>query len=200
MNVKSFHTVPTVIEQTTGGERVYDLWSRLMCDRVIFLGTEITDEVANTVVAQLLFLASQDPEKPINMYINSPGGLCTAGLAIYDTMQYILSPIATTCIGQAASMAAVLLAGGSKGHRSILPSAKVMIHQPAGGAHGQVTDVEIVASEMLKTKNKITQILSFHTGQEEQKIKTDCERDYYLSAHEAKAYGIVDHVIEPNKK
>jgi len=184
-----------VIEQTSRGERAYDIYSRLLKDRIIFLGTPIDDMVANTVIAQFLFLEADDPDKDIYLYINSPGGIVTAGLAIYDTMNYIKSPVSTICIGQAASMGALLLAAGTKGKRFSLPHARVMIHQPMGGFQGQVTDVEIHAKEMLKMKENLNKILANHTGQTMEKIHEDTDRDYFMSSVEAKEYGIVDEVI-----
>ncbi|ADE57029.1 MAG: ATP-dependent Clp endopeptidase proteolytic subunit ClpP [Aminobacterium colombiense] len=188
--------IPMVIEQSGRGERAYDIYSRLLKDRIIFLGQEIDDPIANTVVAQLLFLESEDPDKDIHLYINSPGGVISSGLAIYDTMQYIKSPVSTICIGQAASMAAVLLAGGAPGKRIALPNARVMIHQPLGGAHGQATDIEIHAKEILKIREKINDILVKHTGQTRKRIKADTDRDFYMSAAEALEYSIIDKVIE----
>jgi ATP-dependent Clp protease protease subunit len=184
-----------VIEQTSRGERAYDIYSRLLKDRIIFLGTPIDDIVANTVIAQLLFLEADDPDKDIFIYINSPGGIVTAGLAIYDTMNYIKSPVSTICIGQAASMGALLLASGAKGKRFSLPHARIMIHQPMGGFQGQATDIEIHAKEMLKMKDTLNKILSTHTGQPIEKIHEDTDRDYFMSGEDAKAYGIVDEVI-----
>lgn len=194
------YLVPTVIEQTHRGERAYDIWSRLMKDRIVFLGTEITDDIANVVVAQLLFLESEDPEKDVNLYINSPGGSVSAGLAIYDTMQYVRCPIATICIGQAASMAAVILAAGTKGKRKGLPHARVMIHQPLGGARGQASDIEIQAREILKVKEILNKILSQHSSQPVERIIKDGDRDYYMSAIEAKEYGLIDDVVIHRKK
>jgi ATP-dependent Clp protease protease subunit len=188
--------LPFVLEQTHRGERQYDIWSRLLKDRIVFIGTPITDEIANLVVAQLLFLESDDPEKDISIYINSPGGSVTAGLAIYDTMQYIKPEVSTVCLGQAASMGAVLLAGGAKGKRFALPYSRVMIHQPLGGASGQASDVEIQAREMLKIKDILTRMLAKHTGQTVEKIIQDSDRDYFMSAVEAMTYGLVDKVIE----
>jgi len=188
--------VPIVVEQSGRGERSYDIYSRLLKDRIIFLGTAIDDTVANLVVAQLLFLESEDPEKDVYLYINSPGGVVSAGLAIYDTMQYIKSPVSTICTGQAASMAAVLLAAGAPGKRIALPNSRVMIHQPLGGAQGQVSDIEIHTREILATKNKINEILSHHTKQPIEKIKTDTDRDFFMSADDAIKYGMVDKVIE----
>lgn len=193
--------IPWVIEQTGFGERQYDIYSRLLKDRIIFLSGEgIEDTVANSIVAQLLYLDAEDPKKEINIYINSPGGIVTSGLAIYDTMQYITAPISTICIGQAASMAALLLAAGTKGKRFILPHARVMIHQLAGGAQGQATDVEIQAKEMLRMKTRLNEILAKHTGQPLDKIQADTERDYFMEATESVSYGIVDRVIESMAK
>ncbi len=188
--------IPYVIEQTGRGERSYDIYSRLLKDRIIFLGSEIVDDVANSVVAQLLFLESEDPDKDINLYINSPGGSVTAGLAIYDTMQYIKSPVSTICVGLAASMAAVLLAGGAKGKRLALPNAEVMIHQPLGGARGQASDIEIQAKNILKVKERMNKILASHTGQELKRIAKDTDRDNYMTAEEALKYGLIDKIIE----
>ncbi len=188
--------IPYVIEQTGRGERSYDIYSRLLKDRIIFLGSEIVDDVANSIVAQLLFLESEDPDKDINIYINSPGGSVTAGLAIYDTMQYIKSPVSTICVGLAASMAAVLLAGGAKGKRMALPNAEVMIHQPLGGARGQASDIEIQAKNILKTKERMNKILASHTGQDLKKIAKDTDRDNYMTADEALKYGLIDKIIE----
>ncbi len=188
--------IPMVIEQTGRGERAYDIYSRLLEDRIIFLGDAVDDNIANTVVAQLLFLESEDPDKDINLYINSPGGVVSAGLAIYDTMQYIKCPVSTICIGQAASMAAVLLTGGAAGKRIALPNARIMIHQPLGGTQGQATDIEIHAKEILKLRERLNDILIKHTGQTRRKIKADTERDFFMSADEAVAYGIIDKVIQ----
>jgi len=187
--------VPIVVEQTNRGERSYDIFSRLLKDRIVMIGTPINDDVANLIIAQLLFLDSEDPDKDINIYVNSPGGVVTAGLAIYDTMQFLKSPVSTICVGQAASMGAVLLAAGTKGKRYILPNARVMIHQPSGGAQGQATDIEIQAKEILKTKERLNEILAFHTGKTVEQIYKDAERDYFMSAQEAKDYGLVDEVI-----
>ncbi len=192
----SGYLIPTVIEQTGRGERAYDIYSRLLNDRIIFLGTAIDDNVANLIVAQLLFLESQDPEKDVFLYINSPGGVVSAGLAIYDTMQYIKPDVSTICTGQAASMGAVLLAAGAHGKRIALPNSRVMIHQPLGGAQGQASDIEIQAVEILKTRNTLNGIISKHTGQPLEQIKKDTDRDFYMSAQEAMKYGIVDQVIE----
>jgi len=188
--------IPMVIEQTGRGERAYDIYSRLLKDRIIFIGEPIDENLSNITVAQLLFLESEDPDKDIHLYINSPGGIITAGMAIYDTMQYVKCPVATICIGQAASMAAVLLAGGSEGKRTALPNARVMIHQPWGGAQGQASDIEIHAREILKMRERLTDILIKHTGQSRRKIKTDTERDFFMSADEAVQYGIIDRVIQ----
>ena len=187
--------VPYVIEQTSRGERSYDIYSRLLNDRIIFLGEEVTDVSANLIVAQLLFLESEDPGKDIHMYINSPGGSVSAGLAIYDTMQYIKCDVSTICIGMAASMGAFLLAGGTKGKRMALPNSEIMIHQPSGGAQGQATEIKIVAEQILKTKRKLNEILAANTGQPLEQIEIDTERDNYMSAEEAKAYGLIDNVI-----
>ncbi|MCR5346417.1 MAG: ATP-dependent Clp endopeptidase proteolytic subunit ClpP [Fretibacterium sp.] len=188
--------IPYVIEQTGRGERSYDIYSRLLKDRIIFLGSEVEDGMANSIVAQLLFLESEDPDKDIHLYINSPGGSVTAGLAIYDTMQYIKSPVSTICVGLAASMAAVLLAGGAKGKRLALPNAEMMIHQPLGGAQGQASDIEIRARNILKTKDRMNRILAHHTGQELDKVARDTDRDNYMTAEEALSYGLIDRVIE----
>ena len=188
--------VPYVIEQTSGGERSYDIYSRLLKDRIIFLGEEIDDHVASVVVAQLLFLESEDPEKDICIYINSPGGSVTAGMAIYDTMQYIKPDVSTICIGMAASMGAFLLSSGAKGKRFALPNAEIMIHQPLGGFQGQATDIDIHAKRILKIKDKLNQILSENTNQPLEKIKVDVERDYFMEASEAVEYGLIDKVIE----
>ncbi len=187
--------VPYVIEQTSRGERSYDIYSRLLNDRIIFLGEEVTDVSANLIVAQLLFLESEDPGKDIHMYINSPGGSVSAGLAIYDTMQYIKCDVSTVCIGMAASMGAFLLAGGTKGKRMALPNSEIMIHQPSGGAQGQATEIKIVAEQILKTKRKLNEILAANTGKPLEQIEIDTERDNYMSAEEAKAYGLIDNVI-----
>ncbi len=187
--------IPIVIEQTPRGERAYDIYSRLLKDRIVFLGQEITDAVANTVIAQLLFLESEDPDKDIHLYINSPGGHITAGMAIYDTMQYIKPDVVTICIGQGASMAALLLAAGAKGKRYALPNARILIHQPIGGAQGQATDIDIHAREILKLRDRLNQLLSYHTGQDIEKIKRDTERDYFMDSQEALEYGIIDKII-----
>ena len=190
------YLIPMVVEESGRGERSYDIYSRLLKDRIIFLGTAIDDSVANLVVAQMLFLESEDPEKDVFLYINSPGGVVTAGLAIYDTMQYIKPSVSTICTGQAASMAAVLLAAGANGKRIALPNSRVMIHQPLGGAQGQAADIEIQAKEILKTRNILNGILAKHTGQSMEQLQKDTDRDYFMSADEAIKYGIVDKVIE----
>jgi len=187
--------IPYVIEQSERGERAYDIYSRLLRDRIIFIGSPIDDQVANTVIAQMLFLESEDPDKDINLYINTPGGIVSAGLAIYDTMQYITPQITTICIGQAASMGAVLLAAGAKGKRYALPNARIMIHQPSGGAQGQATDIHIAAREILRIRERLNEILAKHTGKPIEQIQQDSERDFFLSAEEAVDYGIVDKVI-----
>jgi ATP-dependent Clp protease, protease subunit len=188
--------VPVVLEQTHRGERTYDIWSRLLKDRIVFIGTPITDEIANLVVAQLLFLESEEPDKDIHLYINSPGGSVTAGLAIYDTMQFIKPDVATLCVGQAASMGAVLLTAGAKGKRHSLPHSRIMIHQPLGGAQGQASDLEIQAREVLKMKELLTGMLAKHTGQPIDRVHKDSDRDFFMSAMQAKEYGLIDHVIE----
>ncbi|MEJ5359102.1 MAG: ATP-dependent Clp endopeptidase proteolytic subunit ClpP [Desulfobacterales bacterium] len=187
--------IPIVIEQSSRGERAYDIYSRLLKDRIIFLGSAMNDEIANLLIAQLLFLESEDPDKDINFYINSPGGLVTAGLAVYDTMQYIKPDIATVCIGQAASMGALLLTAGTKGKRYSLPNARILIHQPMGGFQGQASDIEIQAREILRMKDTLNQILVRHTGKSLEQIQRDTDRDYFMSAQEARDYGIIDHVI-----
>lgn len=191
--------VPIVVEQTSRGERAYDIYSRLLKDRIIFLGGPIDDTIANLVIAQLLFLQGEDPEKDINLYINSPGGIVTAGLAIYDTMQYVKPDVATTCIGMAASMGALLLAAGAKGKRYGLPYSRVMIHQPLGGAQGQATDIEIQAREIVRLREVTQDILSRHSGQSMEKIIADTDRNFFMSAQEAKEYGIIDEIFEPRK-
>lgn len=188
--------VPYVIEQTGRGERSYDIYSRLLKDRIVFIGEAIDDHLANLVIAQLLFLESEDPEKDVNIYINSPGGVITSGLAIYDTMQYIKCPISTICVGQAASMGAVLLAGGDSGKRIALPSARIMLHQPLGGAQGQAVDIQIHAREIMRLKERLNGILVKHTGKTGSAIETDTDRDFFMSADEAMAYGVIDKVIE----
>lgn len=187
--------VPYVIETTSKGERSYDIYSRLLKDRIIFLGQEVNDVTASLIVAQLLFLESEDPGKDINLYINSPGGSVTSGMAIYDTMNYIKCDVSTVCIGMAASMGAFLLAGGAKGKRYALPNAEVMIHQPSGGAQGQATEIQIVAEKILQTKRKLNEILAANTGQPYEVVCQDTERDHYMSAEEAKEYGIIDHIL-----
>lgn len=187
--------IPFVIEQTPRGERSYDIYSRLLKERIIFLGTGVNDEVANVVIAQMLFLEADDPDKDITFYINSPGGVVTAGLAIYDTMRYVKCDIATLCLGQAASMAAVLLAAGTPGKRYALPNARILIHQPMGGFQGQATDIDIHAREILRMRADLNKILANHSGQSLKKIQKDTERDYFMSAEEAKAYGIIDKVL-----
>ncbi|MBM4137701.1 MAG: ATP-dependent Clp endopeptidase proteolytic subunit ClpP [Nitrospira sp.] len=191
--------IPIVIEQTGRSERAYDIYSRLLKDRIIFIGTGIDDHIANTVIAQLLFLQTEDPDKDIHIYINSPGGIVSSGLAIYDTMQYVKPRIATYCIGQAASMGALLLSAGAKGKRFALPHSRIMLHQPMGGFHGQATDIEIHAREILKMKDTLNTILAEHTGQSLEKIQTDTDRDFFMSGVEAKEYGIVDEVITSMK-
>ena len=191
---------PYVIEQTHRGERMYDIHSRLLKDRIVMLGTETNDDVANIVVAQLLFLESEDPDKDINLYINSPGGSVTAGMAIYDTMQYVRPAVSTICIGQAASMGALLLLAGAKGKRQALPNARIMIHQPMGGTQGQATDIEIQAKEILRMKAKLNEIISKHTGQSLERVEKDTDRDYFMGSSEARAYGIVDEVVALNRK
>ena len=188
--------VPYVIEQTGRGERSYDIYSRLLKDRIVFLGTEVEDGVANSIIAQLLFLESEDPEKDIHLYINSPGGSVTAGLAIYDTMRYIKSPVSTICVGLAASMAAVLLSSGAKGKRLALPNAEMMIHQPSGGTRGQATDIEIHARNILKTRERLNRILAAHTGRDIEDVARDTERDNFMTAEEALQYGLIDRIID----
>jgi ATP-dependent Clp protease, protease subunit len=187
--------IPMVVEQTGRGERAYDIFSRLLKDRIVFLGTEINDEIANLVIAQMLFLESEDPEKDIHFYINSPGGTVSAGLAIYDTMQYIRPPVSTLCLGQAASMAAVLLTAGEKTKRFALPYARIMIHQPLGGAQGQATDIDIQAREILRVREQLNNIIAKHTGQSIKKIEKDTDRDFFMTSKQAVEYGIVDEVI-----
>lgn len=187
--------IPMVIEQTGRGERSFDIYSRLLKERIIFLGTEINDDVSNVIIAQLLFLQSEDSEKDISMYINSPGGVVTAGMAIYDTMQFVKCPITTYCMGQAASMGAVLLAAGTKGKRFALPNSRIMIHQPLGGAQGQATDIEIQTKEILRMKKRLNEILADHTGKPLKTIEKDTDRDFFMSAEEAVKYGLVDEVV-----
>ncbi|HML67946.1 MAG TPA: ATP-dependent Clp endopeptidase proteolytic subunit ClpP [Clostridia bacterium] len=191
--------IPMVIEQTSHGERSYDIYSRLLKDRIIFIGGPIDDDIANSVVAQLLFLEGDDPDKDINLYINSPGGSVSAGLAIYDTMQYIKCEVSTICIGLAASMGAFLLAAGAKGKRKALPNAEIMIHQVSGGAHGQATDINIQAEQILKLKKRLNEILAERTGQSVARVTQDTERDNYMSAEEARAYGLIDEVFPPRR-
>jgi ATP-dependent Clp protease protease subunit len=197
---RDFIPYPTVVETTHRGERNWDIFSRLLKDRIVFLGTEINDDVANIIIAQFLFLESEDPDKEVMLYINSPGGVVTSGLAIFDTMQYVRSTVSTTCLGMAASMAAVLLAAGAKGRRLALPNARVMIHQPSGGARGQVTDIEIQAKESRLMKDIITEILVNATGKSKEQISKDIDRDFYLGAAQAKEYGLIDDVLVPKRK
>ena len=187
--------IPMVIDQSSRGERAYDIYSRLLKDRIVFLGTAMNDEIANLLIAQFLFLESEDPDKDINLYINSPGGVVTAGMAVYDTMQYIKPDVTTVCIGQAASMGALLLTAGAKGKRYSLPNSRIMIHQPMGGFQGQASDIEIQAKEILRMKETLNEILKSHTGKSLKQIQKDTDRDHFMSGPEAKAYGIVDHVI-----
>ena len=194
------YLVPMVVEQTSRGERSYDIYSRLMKDRIVFIGTPIDDMVANIIIAQILFLQMEDPDKDINIYINSPGGSVTAGLAIYDTMKFVKCDVATYCLGQAASMGAFLLAGGTKGKRYVLPNARVMIHQPSGGAGGTASDIHIQAKEILKIKEHLNQILAANCGKTVDQIEKDCDRDYFMSAEEARNYGIVDVVVTNNSE
>ena len=191
--------VPIVVEQTGRGERAYDIYSRLLKDRIVFIGTPIDDMVANLVIAQMIFLEGEDPDRDINLYIHSPGGMVTAGLAIYDTMQFVKPDVATLCMGQAASMGAVLLAAGAKGKRSVLPNSRIMVHQPLGGTQGQTTDIEIYTREMVKMREQLNGILAKHTGRPLEQIEKDTDRNYFMSAEEAKAYGIVDEIIEKRK-
>lgn len=196
LEINSQVLIPTVIEKTNYGERAYDIYSRLLKDRIIFLGSAIDDNVANTVIAQLLFLANQNPDEDIKLYINSPGGSVTAGMAIYDTMQFIKPDVSTICVGMAASMASVLLAAGEKGKRFCLPNSEVMIHQVMGGTEGQASDIKIHAERILKMKDKLNEILVKHTGQKKEKIETDTDRDHFMDAEEALKYGLIDKVIE----
>jgi ATP-dependent Clp protease, protease subunit len=191
--------VPIVVEQTGRGERAYDIFSRLLKDRIIFIGTPIDDTVANLVIAQMIFLEGEDPDRDINLYIHSPGGIVSAGLAIYDTMQFVKPDVATLCMGQAASMAAVLLAAGTKGKRSTLPNSRVMIHQPLGGTQGQTTDIEIYTREMVKMREQLNEILAKHTGRPIEDVLKDTDRNYFMSAEESRAYGIVDEIIEKRR-
>src|ERR1700754_3596225 len=196
----SYIPMPFVVEQSHRGERSYDIYSRLLKDRIIFLGTPVDDDVANVVIAQMLFLESEDPDKDINVYITSPGGSVTAGLAIYDTMQYVKPNVSTICVGQAASMGAVLLLAGAKGKRFALPNSRIMIHQPLGGARGQATDIEIQAKEILRMKAKLNELIVKHTGQTLERIEKDTDRDYFMGAGEAKQYGIIDEVFVHKKQ
>jgi len=192
--------IPMVVEQSPRGERAYDIYSRLLKERIIFLGTPVTDEIASLIIAQMLFLEAEDPDKDMTFYVNSPGGVVTAGLAIYDTMRYVRCDIATLCMGQAASMGALLLAAGTKGKRYALPNSRILIHQPMGGFQGQATDIDIHAQEILRMRNDLNKILALHTGQNIRKIKKDTERDYFMSAEEAKKYGIIDKVLMKRDK
>ncbi|MBI5710517.1 MAG: ATP-dependent Clp endopeptidase proteolytic subunit ClpP [Candidatus Eisenbacteria bacterium] len=191
--------VPIVVEQTGRGERAYDIYSRLLKDRIVFIGTPIDDMVANLVIAQMIFLEGEDPDRDINLYIHSPGGMVTAGLAIYDTMQFVKPDVATLCMGQAASMGAVLLAAGAKGKRSVLPNSRIMIHQPLGGTQGQATDIEIYTREMVKMRDQINAILARHTGRPMEQLEKDTDRNFFMSAQEAKEYGLVDEIIEKRR-
>lgn len=197
--IANLNVIPTVIEKSAYGEKAYDIYSRLLKDRIIFLGSPINDAVANSIIAQMLFLASQNPKQDIKFYINSPGGMVTAGLAIYDTMQYLSCDVSTICLGMAASMAAVLLAAGAKKKRFILPNSEVLLHQVMGGAEGQAVEIEISAKHIVKIKDKLNRIISDHTGQKLATIERDTDRDFYLSAEEAKAYGVVDEIIKKQK-
>lgn len=199
MSAHDSYLVPMVVEQTSRGERSYDIYSRLMQDRIVLLGGEVNDDSANLIVAQLLFLQAQDAKKPVSMYINSPGGSVTAGLAIYDTMQFISCPVHTYCIGQAASMGAVLLTAGEKGHRFALPNARIMIHQPWGGAEGKASDIEITCQEILRLKQKLNEILAAHSGQPMEQVVRDTDRDHFMGAEEARAWGLIDQVLVPKK-
>ena len=199
MSAHNSYLVPMVVEQTSRGERSYDIYSRLMQDRIVLLGGEVNDDSANLIVAQLLFLQAQDAKKPVSMYINSPGGSVTAGLAIYDTMQFISCPVHTYCIGQAASMGAVLLTAGEKGHRFALPNARIMIHQPWGGAEGKASDIEITCQEILRLKQKLNELLAAHSGQPMEQVVRDTDRDHFMGAEEARAWGLIDQVLVPKK-
>ena len=199
MSAHNSYLVPMVVEQTSRGERSYDIYSRLMQDRIVLLGGEVNDDSANLIVAQLLFLQAQDAKKPVSMYINSPGGSVTAGLAIYDTMQFISCPVHTYCIGQAASMGAVLLTAGEKGHRFALPNARIMIHQPWGGAEGKASDIEITCQEILRPQQKLNEILAAHSGQPMEQVVRDTDRDHFMGAEEARAWGLIDQVLVPKK-
>ncbi|NBB85748.1 MAG: ATP-dependent Clp protease proteolytic subunit [Bacteroidetes bacterium] len=192
--------VPMVVEQTTRGERAYDIFSRLLKERIVIIGTPINDQVANLTIAQLLYLASEDPEREINMYVNSPGGVVYSGLGVYDTMQHVGAPVATICVGLAASMGSVLLAAGEAGRRAAVPNARVMMHQPLGGAQGQAADIQIQAQEIVYLRKRLYEILSHHSGTSVEQLEKDADRDYWLSAHEAKEYGLIDNVLEPEKK
>jgi ATP-dependent Clp protease protease subunit len=196
-DISVYNNIPFVIERSGRGERVYDLYSRLLKDRIVFIGDPISDGVANVVIAQLLFLQLENPHKDINVYVNSPGGAVTAGLAIYDTMQFVKCDVATTCIGQAASMGAILLAGGTKGKRFVLPNSRIMIHQPWGGAEGTAADIAIQAREVSRMREVLYQILAFHTGKSVEQIEKDADRDFFMSAEEALAYGICDEIVKP---
>ncbi|MEX0877879.1 MAG: ATP-dependent Clp endopeptidase proteolytic subunit ClpP [Candidatus Spechtbacterales bacterium] len=197
---KKMNLIPTVIEKSQYGERAYDIYSRLLKENIVFLGGPVSDVMANIVIAQLLFLESQDPDKDIQLYINSPGGSVTAGMAIYDTMQHVKNDIATMCVGMAASMAAVLLAGGKKGKRSALPNSEMLLHQVMGGAQGQASEIEISARHIINIKQRLNEILASHTGQKIETIEKDTDRDFYLTAEEAKKYGVIDNIIQPKKK
>ena len=199
MAARNSYLVPMVVEQTSRGERSYDIYSRLLQDRIVLLGGEVNDDSANLIVAQLLFLQAQDAKRPVSMYVNSPGGSVTAGLAIYDTMQFISCPVHTYCIGQAASMGAVLLTAGAKGHRFSLPNARIMIHQPWGGAEGKASDIEITCQEILRLKETLNGILSSHSGQPMEQVVRDTDRDHFMSAEEARAWGLIDQVLVPNR-
>ena len=198
--IQNNNLVPMVVEKTERGERAFDIYSRLLKDRIIFLGTPVNDTVASSIVAQMLFLESEDPEKDINLYINSPGGVVSAGLAIYDTMQYVKCDVATTCVGMAASMGAVLLTGGTEGKRNLLPNARVMIHQPLGGVQGQASDIEIEAQEILRIKSLLMNILADHSDQDVDKVTQDADRNKWMSAEEAKDYGLVDNIMSREEK
>ena len=198
--IQNNNLVPMVVEKTSRGERAYDIYSRLLKDRIVFLGTPVNDVVASSIVAQLLFLESEDPEKDINLYINSPGGVVSAGLAIYDTMQYVKCDVATTCVGMAASMGAVLLTGGTKGKRNLLPNSRVMIHQPLGGVQGQASDIEIEAQEIIRIKNLLTGIIAEHSGQDQDKVIEDSDRNKWMSAEQALDYGLVDNIMKRSEK
>ncbi len=198
--IQNNNLVPMVVEKTSRGERAYDIYSRLLKDRIVFLGTPVNDVVASSIVAQLLFLESEDPEKDINLYINSPGGVVSAGLAIYDTMQYVKCDVATTCVGMAASMGAVLLTGGTKGKRNLLPNSRVMIHQPLGGVQGQASDIEIEAQEIIRIKNLLTGIIAEHSGQDQEKVIEDSDRNKWMSADQALDYGLVDNIMKRSEK